>query len=160
MFDTATKMLAKALALDLVYLAALDLHILPEPSLRILSARGLPSPAPSFDPNLHLKALRSPEGGLVYKNPRFVSNGSGSYSSGILIPVIEVRRVGYVLCGYTQQPDREFVQRDLGYLVRFAEQLEAGCAKLGRSDQVSALMARSSSAASASSTGSIRGRYD
>ncbi|GAA5953714.1 hypothetical protein JCM3765_006946 [Sporobolomyces pararoseus] len=160
MFDTATKMLAKALALDLVYLAALDLHLLPEPSLRILSARGLPSPAPSFDPKLHLKALRSPEGGLIYKNPRFVPNGSGSYASGILIPVIEVRRVGYVLCGYTQQPEREFAQRDLGYLVRFAEQLEAGCAKLGRSDQVASLMQRSSSAASASSTGSLRGRYD
>ncbi|GAA6015867.1 hypothetical protein JCM11491_007217 [Sporobolomyces phaffii] len=160
MFDTATKMLAKALDLDLVYLASLDLRLLPEPSLRILSARGLPSPAPSFDPNLHLKALRAQEGGLIYKNPRFVPSGPGSYSSGILIPVMEVRRVGYVLCGYTQQPERDFVQRDLSYFVRFAEQLEAGCAKLGRSDQVSALMARSPSAASASSTGSFRGRYD
>lgn len=163
MFDTATKMLAKALSLELCYLAALDLaSTSPDgPSLRILSARGLPSPAPSFDPNLHLRALRAPEGGLIYKNPRFIPNGSGSYASGILIPILEVRRVGYVLCGYTQQSEREFVQRDLSYMVKFAEQLEAGVAKLGRSDQVgSMLMARSSSAASASSTGSFRGRFD
>ncbi|GAA5909481.1 GAF domain-containing protein [Sporobolomyces salmoneus] len=161
MFDTAMKMLAKALTLDLVYLAALDLSVLPEPSLRILSARGLPTPAPSFDPNLHLKSLRAREGGLVYRNPRYVAGGNGSfYASGLLIPVIEVRRVGYVLCGYTQQPDREFVQKDLAYFVRFAEQLELSCAKLGRSDQVASLMARSSSAASASSTGSLRGRYE
>ncbi|GAA5935345.1 GAF domain-containing protein [Sporobolomyces koalae] len=159
MFDTATKMLAKALELDLVYLAALDLHVSPEPTLRILSARGLPSPAPSFDPNLHLKALRAPEGGLIYKNPRYVPNGPGSYSSGILIPILEVRRVGYVLCGYTQHAQRDFVQRDLSYMVKFAEQLETGVARLGRTDpQLSPLMARSPSAASAASSGTTIGK--
>ncbi|GAA6063976.1 hypothetical protein JCM10212_005786 [Sporobolomyces blumeae] len=176
-FDTATKMLAKALDLDLVYLAALDLAIPTSqggPTLRILSARGLPSPAPSFDPALHLKALRAPEGGLIYKNPRFVPNGysSGTYASGILIPVLEVRRVGYVLCGYTQRDEREFVQRDLGYMVKFAEQLETACARLGRGDQLAAGlldldMARSDSVQSnhssrvgaESTAGSVHGRY-
>ncbi|GAA5964830.1 hypothetical protein JCM21900_001459 [Sporobolomyces salmonicolor] len=141
-FDTATKMLSKALELNLVYLAALELSVpAPKgPTLRILSSCGLPHPAPSFDPALHLKALRAPEGGLIYKNPRFqpddLERGSGSYASGILIPVLEVRRIGYVLCGYTSRSQREFVQRDLTYMVRFAEQLEGSVTRLGRSDQL------------------------
>ncbi|GAA6027351.1 hypothetical protein JCM8097_002618 [Rhodosporidiobolus ruineniae] len=144
-FDTAVRMLAKALELELVYLAALDLSFAASsptdsssPALnpiRILSAHGLPQPPPSFDPSLHLKALRAPEGGLIYKNPRFspsTVSTTATYAAGILIPVLEVRRTGYVLCGYTRKEKRDFVQRDLTYFVRFAEGLEAGCIRASK----------------------------
>ncbi|KDE03559.1 hypothetical protein MVLG_05944, partial [Microbotryum lychnidis-dioicae p1A1 Lamole] len=72
-FDQANRMLAKALALDLVYLVSLDVAALnsgtnTHSALRVLSACGMPSPPPTLDPALHLKALRAPEGGLLYSN--------------------------------------------------------------------------------------------
>lgn len=145
--DTGTRLLAKALEVELTYLAAIDLAAPPPlsstssgsdsgsatggDSFRILAAHGLPSPAPAFDPALHLKALRAPEGGLVYKNPRHGASAS-SYSAGILIPVLEVRRTGYVLCAYSQRGEREFSQRDLSYMVKFAQALETACIKASR----------------------------
>lgn len=39
-------------------------------SLSLVSSFGLPSPEPAFDAVLHMKALRSEEGGLLYQNPR------------------------------------------------------------------------------------------
>ncbi|BGP21105.1 hypothetical protein JCM10213_008981 [Rhodosporidiobolus nylandii] len=143
-FDTAVRMLAKALELELVYLAALDLTPVnspfssssSDPKLRLLSSYGLPTPPPSFDPTLHLKALRAPEGGLVYRNARYSSAASSStnisYAAGLLIPILEVRRTGYVLCGYSRKEGREFVQRDLTYFCKFAEGLEAGCIKASK----------------------------
>ncbi|GAA6006967.1 hypothetical protein JCM10207_009154 [Rhodosporidiobolus poonsookiae] len=147
-FDTAVKMLAKALDIELVYLASLDLTLADAASsssvkLRILSSFGLPVPPPSFDPALHLKALRAPEGGLLYKNPRFSPESPAAYASGILIPVLEVRRTGYVLCGYTRKEARDFAQRDLTYFVRFAEGLEAGCIKASKTSSALALAASS-----------------
>ncbi|KAK4331991.1 GAF domain containing protein [Rhodotorula toruloides] len=136
-FDTATKMLAKSLELELVYLAALDIALASstDPSaspLRILSSHGLPHPPPSFDPALHLKALRAPEGGLIYKNPRYSPSAAASYASGIMLPVLEVRRVGFVLCAYSRNGEREFTQRDLAFTVKFAQALETSCIKASR----------------------------
>ncbi|KAM0787266.1 hypothetical protein ACM66B_006501 [Microbotryomycetes sp. NB124-2] len=142
-FDQAVKMLAKALDLSLVYLVSLDMsqqHIA-GPTLKVLSSYGMPSPAPSFDPALHMKALRAPEGGLLYKNPKFSSTpnalapNSPAFAQGMLIPVIEVRRLGYVLSGYTKDADRQFEQRDLSMMVKFSEQLEAFCTRLGKGGQ-------------------------
>ncbi|KAM0750369.1 hypothetical protein T439DRAFT_381065 [Meredithblackwellia eburnea MCA 4105] len=127
--DTATRMLCKATDLSLVYLVGLDLAV-PAHTLTLLSAKGLPNPPPSFDPELHFKALRAPEGGLLFKNPR--GGGGLGYSSGLLIPVLEVRRVGYVLCGYTVDAEKEFGQREMLFFTRFAEQLEPWLAKIGR----------------------------
>ncbi|GAA5981073.1 hypothetical protein JCM10908_003974 [Rhodotorula pacifica] len=132
--DTGTRLLAKALELEFTYLVAIDLspEVTPQESLRVLAAHGLPSPPPVFDPSLHLKALRAPEGGLVYKNPRFAHVSSSSFAAGILIPVLEVRRTGYVLCAYTRQAKRDFSQRDLTYMVKFAQALETACIKASR----------------------------
>lgn len=132
--DTGTRLLAKALELDLTYLVAIDLSpdVEPQDSLRVLAAHGLPTPPPAFDPALHLKALRAPEGGLVYKNPRFASVSSSSFAAGILLPILEVRRTGYVLCAYTREAAREFSQRDLSYMVKFAQALETACIKASR----------------------------
>ncbi|ORY66786.1 hypothetical protein BCR35DRAFT_270103 [Leucosporidium creatinivorum] len=144
-FDQATKMLAKALGVSLVYLVALDL--LPSsssssPTLRVLAAHGLSNPAPSFDPALHLKALRAPEGGLLYRNPRYSPEGEGlGFASGMLIPILEVRRVGYCLCAYTKEAERQFEQKDLALMVKFAEQLETYVTKLGRTNSQVSLRA-------------------
>jgi len=131
-FDTATRTLLKALDLSLVYLVALDLAAPDKPALRVLSACNLPSPVPAFDPVLHLKALRAPEGGLLYKNARYDGNEGAGYAAGMLIPIMEVRRVGYVLSGYTKDVGRDFGQKDLTLFVRFAEQLEQFVVGLGR----------------------------
>ncbi|GAA5979254.1 hypothetical protein JCM11641_001974 [Rhodosporidiobolus odoratus] len=138
-FDTAVKMLAKALNLELVYLAALELSVLETPTstdsdkLRILSSHGLPTAPPSFDPALHLKALRAPEGGLIYRNTQFDPAASNlTYAAGLLIPILEVRRMGFCLCGYTRKEGRDFVQRDLTYFVKFAEGLESACIKASK----------------------------
>ncbi|SCV67143.1 BQ2448_5789 [Microbotryum intermedium] len=137
-FDQATRMLAKALALDLVYLVSLDVAALncgtkSHSALCVLSAYGMPSPPPAFDPALHLKALRAPEGGLLYSNPRYSPEDTGpGYSGGILIPVLEVRRTGYVLSGYSKDATRNFEQKDLTYFVKFSEHLETYVTKLGR----------------------------
>lgn len=135
-FDTATRMLARALSLSLVYLVSLDLSA-EEPTLRLLSSHGLSSPPPSFDPALHIKALRAPEGGLLYQNSRSaeerLAGGHEGYAAGLLIPVMEVRRrtgsVGYVLSGYAES-DRAFGEKDMVYFCRFAEQLEPYCGRL------------------------------
>ena len=161
MFDAAVRMLARSLELELVYLAALDLAGLGSSAasvlesdtasissaalsasagaggtgvrLRVLAAHGLPTPPPSFDPALHVKALRAPEGGLIYKNPRFSPSAMASLAAGILIPVLEVRRTGFVLCSYSRDPARQFVQRDLALLVKMAESLETSCVKASKS---------------------------
>ena len=76
-------MLSKSLNLSLVYLVALDLTS-PSYNLTLLSSCGLPSPPPSFDPSLHFKALRAPEGGLLYQNTR----GGKGFASGLLVPIL------------------------------------------------------------------------
>ena len=134
-FDQACKMLAKALGFSLVYLVALDLTPGVAPTLKVLASHGLTNPAPSFDPALHLKALRAPEGGLLYRNPRFDPTGdTTAYASGLMIPILECRKKGYVLCGYTRDVEREFEQKDLQITVKFAEELESYVTKLGRSN--------------------------
>lgn len=68
-FNLATKMIAKTLALPLVYLIALNVDEAGSQvfSMDLMSSFGLPDPKPSFDKTLHLKALKSPEGGLLYQ---------------------------------------------------------------------------------------------
>lgn len=68
-FDLATKMIAKTLALPLVYLIALNVDEAGTQvfSMDLMSSFGLPDPTPIFDRALHLKALKSPEGGLLYQ---------------------------------------------------------------------------------------------
>lgn len=130
-FDTATRMLAKALKLDLVYLVSLDLAD-PGHNLTLLASCGLPTPAPAFDPGLHFKALRAPEGGLLYSNSSKGDTRGSGMASGIMIPILEVRRSGYVLCGYTADSSRAFGDRDMKFFVKFAEQLEPWVSRVGR----------------------------
>lgn len=67
-FNLATRMIAKTLALPLVYLIALNLTETGEVNaMDLMSSYGLPNPTPVFDKSLHLKALKAPEGGLLYQ---------------------------------------------------------------------------------------------
>lgn len=126
-FDTATRLLSKSLSLSLVYLVALDLSSSLH-TLTLLSSSGLPNPAPSFEPELHFRALRAPEGGLLYRKAR---GSVGGYAGGLLVPVTEVRGVGYVLSGYTEEEGRGFGEREMGYFVKVAEQLEVWVGRVG-----------------------------
>ncbi|KAK4048937.1 hypothetical protein OIV83_004493 [Microbotryomycetes sp. JL201] len=149
-FDLATKTLGQGLDLSLVYLVALDLgddggSDVNQIRLTLSSAWNLPPTTPSFDASLHLKALRAPEGGLLFKNPLMSPNMSRSlsknveikaeqksttgteqnaYASGILLPVTETNKVGYVLAGYTKDVEREFDEKELNAFLSVAEQLQ------------------------------------
>ncbi|ORY66785.1 hypothetical protein BCR35DRAFT_294926 [Leucosporidium creatinivorum] len=133
LFDAATGALGKGLDLSLVYLVSLDLSTEDQSltPLTLLSAHNLPATKPSFDPSLHLKALRAPEGGLLFKNPLVASSADGSfegpgYASGILLPVAESQelRKGWVLAGYTRDGSREFEEEELEYFTKVVEQLK------------------------------------
>ncbi|RPA89878.1 hypothetical protein L873DRAFT_1783462 [Choiromyces venosus 120613-1] len=98
----ATSIIAQSLNYDFVYLLRVspvtpqEPRILPiEPEYagdnfhtKVLVAHGLPSPLPVFDPNLHLRALRS-AGGLVYQNPaKSQDEDDVGFRSGILLPLL------------------------------------------------------------------------
>ena len=91
-YDISTRLVGDSLELTLVYILRLNLSPVKRPSLdesinengttrqddgsdsvkslTLVSSFGLPSPEPAFDAVLHMKALRSEEGGLLYQNPR------------------------------------------------------------------------------------------
>lgn len=126
-FDAATGLLAQTLSFPLVYLLAVD--ITPEKTAtRLLSAEGLShQDGVVFDPSLHVQALRSAEGGLLYRNPDYRKGGKG-YASGILLAVMEKERlggrVGFVLACFTKDSRRIFLQKDLEIMCKYAEELE------------------------------------
>ncbi|KAL8280850.1 hypothetical protein RQP46_006854 [Phenoliferia psychrophenolica] len=127
-FDTATRMLSKSLDLAFVYLVSIDLADR-EHRLTLLSSCGLPSPPPAFDPSLHFKALRADEGGVLYQNKKSTTG----FASGILIPILEVRKVGFVLAGFTHDQERELGPREMQYFTKFGVNLESWVSRVGRS---------------------------
>ncbi|KAM0787264.1 hypothetical protein ACM66B_006499 [Microbotryomycetes sp. NB124-2] len=158
-FDLATKTLGQGLDLSLVYLVSLDLGAslggnvraaaaaASQVKLKLLSSWNLPPTTPSFDASLHLKALRAPEGGLLFKNPLMTSSSTSldmsrtvskdsatrsstttdqqnAYASGILLPVLEQDSIGYVLAGYTKDSEREFDETELNAFLAVVDQLQ------------------------------------
>lgn len=98
----ATSIIARSLNYDLVYLLRVSPIRRPEMKLyddqtitpvdnmytKILVAHGLPDPLPTFDANLHLRALRS-VGGLVYQNPaKSDEDDDVGFRLGILLPLL------------------------------------------------------------------------
>lgn len=140
-YDISTKLVANSLDLALVYILKLDLSTPSKlsdnletsvKSLSLVSSYGLPSPEPAFDAVLHLKALRSEEGGLLYQNPNIDELTGGEtlpatedveYASALLVPIYESDRTGYVLAGFTDDPERVFERDDLLYLTTIASEL-------------------------------------
>jgi len=129
-FDTATRMLLKALSFDLVYLAKLSSPSTTVPSsLDILSSSGMPRPQPNFDPELHLSALHS-SNGLLFRTAE-LSNNRDAYQTGLLMPIISMRKAGYLLCAFTKDERREIGERELRWIGKFAEELEGIVLTLG-----------------------------
>ncbi|GAA5898022.1 uncharacterized protein JCM6883_000896 [Sporobolomyces salmoneus] len=130
--DTTTRMLLKALSFDLVYLAKISIpppQSLSVASLEVLSSSGMPRPQPKFDPELHLSALRSTTGLLFHSPPGEESDDA--YQLGLLMPIIAMRKVGYVLCAFTKDETKEIGERELRWVGRFAEELEGVVIGLG-----------------------------
>ncbi|GAA5830335.1 hypothetical protein JCM11251_001312 [Rhodosporidiobolus azoricus] len=145
---SALTSLASTLSLQLVYLVALDLSsVPPAPSveggekvkLSLVSAWNLPKGSQaSFDPTLHLRALRAPEGGLLYRSPPSVgATGSkgkarkdeqreGGFASGVLLPVLESEKKGWVLAGYTTDRKRRWGEKEMDAF----EKVREGVAKV------------------------------
>jgi hypothetical protein len=164
-YDISTRLVGTSLELTLVYILRLDFGKRPSPlsqsesangiedeathvrSLSLLSSYGLPTPEPAFDAVLHLKALRSEEGGLLYQNPnidelvageRLPTSEEVEYASALLVPVCESDSTGYVLAGFTDDPERVFERSDLEYMHTIAS--EVGRSRYLRSYGPSKLM--------------------
>lgn len=132
--DTTTRMLLKALSFDLVYLVKVSIpapsSFSAPPSLEILSSSGMPRPQPKFDPDLHLSALRS-TGGLLFHSPETTTYDREAYKTGLLMPIVSMRRVGYLLCAFTKDETKEIGERELRWVGKFAEELEGVVLGLG-----------------------------
>jgi hypothetical protein len=147
-FDLATKLLAETLDLSLVYLMA----VAPEGQSQdlgrtlIISGHNIPLPVPELDAGLHLRVLRSDDGGLIYQNPsveeskeaalqpKLACNGAADpYASAMLLAVGEEslpNAGGFVLAGYTNDRKRVFGAEDVSFMKQFAQQLSAYTSRL------------------------------
>jgi len=123
LLDLACASLAKSLNLRLVYLVELDqlpprpAFLGPSPRLSLISSHGLP-PSPdgtphsaNFDPLLHLRALRAPEGGLLYR----AASSAEPFDSGMLLPVTEIESLskGWVIAGYAEEEGRTWGEEEM-----------------------------------------------
>ncbi|KAG0150851.1 hypothetical protein CROQUDRAFT_87305 [Cronartium quercuum f. sp. fusiforme G11] len=138
-FDLATQVVANTLDLSLAYLLAVESHPHSTDSGRtlILSSYNMPSPPPTFDAGLHIRVLRTIEGGLLYQNPTAqeartagLVSKSGSepetYASALILavgPHGPGTFRGFVLAGLTCDPMRVFGGEDANYMRQFATEL-------------------------------------
>lgn len=153
-FDLATKLVGDTLDLSLVYLVAVtpngDSDELGK--VIIISGYNIPLPVPILDPGLHLRALRAPEGGLLYQNPSLqeikdqslnaldseaardeeagkshLNDNAGPHCSAVLVSLgkEEDRKEGggFVLAGFTSDRRRVFGGEDVAYMKQFAQEL-------------------------------------
>ncbi|GAA6027091.1 hypothetical protein JCM8097_006104 [Rhodosporidiobolus ruineniae] len=133
-FSSACTSLASSLSLSLVYLVALDLSacapapsLAGTPTLTLLAAHNMPTDSQaSFDPALHLRALRAPEGGLLYRSsppgkaaPQ--NEQQGGFASGVLLPVAETDVKGWVLAGYTTDRRRRWGEKEMDAFAKVSE---------------------------------------
>jgi hypothetical protein len=117
-YAMALRLVAETLFFDLVYLVRLGLPAgAPTPAdeikVALVAAHGLPKVnAAQFDPALHVKALRAPERGLLYQNPRREELKDGEqfpaqeYASALLVPIVEDDARGFVMAAYTSEASR------------------------------------------------------
>ncbi|MBW0468375.1 hypothetical protein O181_008090 [Austropuccinia psidii MF-1] len=154
-FDLATKLVAESLDLSLVYLLAVSPNGDSGEIGRtvVLSGYNLPSPFPVFDVGLHLRALRAPEGGLLYQNPTAEEAEEAAltprpppssddnadipkaetYASAVLVAVGSERGKsggGFVMAGFTTDPKRVFGEEDVSYINQFSQALVKYTSKL------------------------------
>ncbi|EGF97636.1 uncharacterized protein MELLADRAFT_79817 [Melampsora larici-populina 98AG31] len=141
-FDLATKLIGDSINFSLVYLLAVSPHGDSKDMGRtmVISGYNLPARSPDYDAGLHLRVLRTPEGGLLYQNPSAqegqeagltAGHGSNPYASAILVRVgPETNAGGFVIGGFTIDPKRVFGGEDVAYMKRFAGELTRYTSKL------------------------------
>ncbi|KAH9824111.1 hypothetical protein DFH28DRAFT_944583 [Melampsora americana] len=143
-FDLATKLVGETLDLSLVYLIAVAPHgdSTTIGQTLILSGFNLPSPPPVFDAGLHLRVLKTPEGGLLYQNPSShevqeagldTVASSNPYASAMLVrlgPEPIGNAGGFVMAGFTTNLKRVFGGEDVIYMKQFASELNRYTHKL------------------------------
>lgn len=134
-FDLATKLIGVSIDFSLVYLLAVSPHGASKYMGRtmVLSSYNLPTQSLEYDAGLHLRVIRTPEGGLLYQNPSTSEGqeagltslaGTNTYASAILVRVgSEVNGGGFVIGGFTIDPKRVFGGEDVAYMKRFAGEL-------------------------------------
>ncbi|KNE91547.1 hypothetical protein PSTG_15037 [Puccinia striiformis f. sp. tritici PST-78] len=148
--DLATKLVGETLDLALVYLTAVlpPRHSNGPGRTMIISGHNIPTPVPVFDADLHLCALRDPEGGLLYQNPsdshrvalqpkslesRLGECRPNPYASAMIFAVgteAYDNSGGFVLAGYTDDPKRVFGAEDASFMKKFAQELSSYTSKL------------------------------
>ncbi|OAV89581.1 hypothetical protein PTTG_28646 [Puccinia triticina 1-1 BBBD Race 1] len=155
--DLATQLIGETLDLSLVYLTAVLPPRKSDESGRtmIISGHNIPIPVPVFDAGLHLRALREPDGSLLYQNPssseKTVLQPKSSsptvkeqrpnpYASAMIFAVgTEAYNDsgGFVLAGYTDDPKRVFGSEDASFMKKFADELSSHTSKLPLSNSTS-----------------------
>lgn len=111
-FELGVTTIAKTLDLPLVYVLKLsNTRRVSQFQSSLISSYGMPDPPPAFDEELHLRALRNPEGGLLYQNENMTTHyldvsgrsppsDSVQYSSAILVRVLETPLAGFVVAAF------------------------------------------------------------
>ncbi|EFP90938.2 uncharacterized protein PGTG_17210 [Puccinia graminis f. sp. tritici CRL 75-36-700-3] len=144
-FDLATNLIGQTLDFSLVCLVAVVPASVSNGSARtmILSGYNIPSPVPVIDGNLCLRALRAPQGGLLYQNPtaeesekaglRFQSTGVKPCASAMILAIgteAYHNSGGFILSGYTDDPKKVFGAEDVLFMNKFAQELSNYTSKI------------------------------
>ncbi|KNZ46025.1 hypothetical protein VP01_761g11 [Puccinia sorghi] len=145
-FDLATTLIGQTLDLSMVFLTA----VVPGDNAqgaaqtRILSGHNIPEPAPVIDGALCLRALRAPQGGLLYQNPTAQeaeeaglqpqSTGAPHCESAMILTVgtsqASRHSGGFVISGYTADRLRVFGAEDVLFMTKFAHELARYTSKI------------------------------
>lgn len=133
--ELSTRTLAARLDLSLCYVLALHLPTSPtsppSSAYTILALAHTTSYPPSFDTELHLRALVNEEGGLLYRKP--AGRSHSPYEAGIILPVAETGDVGICMAGFSTEQGRVLERRDLDVFANVAKQVGRCIVKAGAS---------------------------
>ncbi|OAV99709.1 hypothetical protein PTTG_25263 [Puccinia triticina 1-1 BBBD Race 1] len=144
-FDLATNLIGQTLDFSLVCLAAVVTTGGTNGSGRtmIISGYNIPSPVPVIDADLCLRALRAPQGGLLYQNPTAEeSEEAGLQPQGAGAPTCASAMIlsigteaypnsgGFVLLGYTDDAKKVFGAEDVLFMNKFSQELSRYTSKI------------------------------
>jgi len=143
-FDLATMLIGETLDLSMVFLTAVVPSENGGAKTLILSGYNTPEPAPVIDGALCLRALRAPQGGLLYQSPTAQeaeeaglqprSPGAAPCASAMLLAVGSEASSrssgGFVLSAYTPDRLRVFGPEDVLFMTKFAHELARYTSKI------------------------------
>jgi len=143
-FNLATTLIGETLDLSMVFLTAVVPSENGGAKTLILSGYNTPEPAPVIDGALCLRALRAPQGGLLYQSPTAQeaeeaglqprSPGAAPCASAMLLAVGSEASSrssgGFVLSAYTPDRLRVFGPEDVLFMTKFAHELARYTSKI------------------------------